>query len=170
LARQNKSEIILEPYAFRNVPSGTEIQVSGNTISEIPTGAFSGRRGTTVDLQNLGIKTLHSDAFSGASDITILLQGNSVSKMLPDALPEGVVRGESCSDYVGWSVLCDTLSLEVTCDQTTCSTRSPYLTTDLGVDAVDACCVLGGGHLGGTWCSVGRENIAFILHLLITLI
>ena len=140
---------MLEPYAFRNVHSGAEIQVSGNTISEIPTGAFSGRRSATVDLKNLGIKTLHSDAFGGTSDLSILLQGNSVSTLFPDAFPEGVVRGENCSDYVGWTVLCATLESELTCDQTTCSTTSPYLAADLGVDAVDACCALGGGHPGG---------------------
>ena len=106
LARQNSEEIILESYAFRNISSSAEIQVSGNTISEIPTGAFSGRHSTTVDLKNLGIKTLNSDAFAGTSDLTILLQGNSVSKMFPDAFPVGVVRGENCSDFVGWSVYC----------------------------------------------------------------
>ena len=104
-----------------------------------------------MDLKNLGIKILHTDAFAGTSDLTILLQGNSVSKIFPDAFPVGVVRGENCSDFVGWSVLCATFESEITCDQTTCSTESPYLATDLGVDAVDACCVLGGGHPGGTW-------------------
>ena len=102
-----------------------------------------------MDLKNLGIEILHSNAFAGTSDLTILLQGNSIFKMFPDAFPVGVVRGENCSDFVGWSVSCLTFESELTCDQTTCSTESPYLATDLGVDAVDACCILGGGHRGG---------------------
>ena len=102
-----------------------------------------------MDLKNLGIKTLNSNAFAGTSDLTILLQGNSVSKIFPDAFPLGAVRGGNCSDFVGWSVSCATFETQVTCDQTTCSTESPYLATALGVDAVDACCILGGGHSGG---------------------
>ena len=83
-----------------------------------------------------------------------------MSKIFPDAFPLGAVRGGNCSDFVGWSVSCATFETQVTCDQTTCSTESPYLATDLGVDAVDACCVLGGGHQDGAWCSSAkRENI-----------
>ncbi len=150
LARQNSSEIVLGNHSFRGIPSEAEILLSGNVVRAIPTGAFDGRHNAIVDLQNLEIHTLHSNAFTGTSGLSILLQGNPVSKIFPDAFPIGVVRGENCSNYVGWNTLCSEFELDATCDQITCpNNESPYFLISKGVSAVDACCALGGGHPGG---------------------
>ena len=68
-------------------------------------------------------------------------------------------RQQQTHHFTGWDEDCGIMEAEKTCDSRTCTDEvspTPYAVSKLGTQAVDACCVLGGGFTNGVKLVVGK--------------
>ena len=93
LSYQRTNVLTLHDHAFSSLPSGTNIILTGNTISTIPQYAFDGLNNASLDLTDLSIHKLAPLAFSETSNLTIDLRGNYITTVDPTSFPRGAVRG-----------------------------------------------------------------------------
>eukprot|EP00940_MAST-03C_sp_MAST-3C-sp2_P003367 g3367.t1 len=163
----------LEEGAFRGIRRLDRILLTGSRITTLPPNLFNGYVGNNsalINLRNLGIETISSYAFNNTQNLSIDLRANFVTRVSPQAFPEGAFIGSTCADFLQWTVVIenyraesfvgvtqsfncssfvDEISQNVCILGFTCLESSVGIPGSAGVSAAEACCELGGGHVFG---------------------
>jgi len=169
----------LEENAFSGCcATGSNLALSRNRFSDIPSDAFSGLRNTYLNLRNLGVRRVEPKAFRGVQDVSIDLRGNNIQVMSVDAFDTALsLDSGRCTDYYGFSLefsIIPGFENEYTCEGTASSMKelARFLYTLRSSDqnsVFDACCAFGGGNTHGqtimidsfsdVTCRVANESV-----------